>query len=104
MNEVDTSQDTINAEFYAAEHAIGTEPENTPESPTVDPIAEAEKEAEKAAQIAIAKEMIATTLRLSIGMFTHTTVDNTYTDEATQAYAVVIIKYFPGGLFGLLDR
>ncbi len=100
MNEVDTSQETINAEFEAAEQAIGIEPENTPEQPIIDPMAEAEKEA----QIAIAKEMIGTTLRLSIGLFANVSIDTKHTDEAAQAYAVLIIKYFPGGIFGVLDR
>ena len=100
MNEVDTSPETINDEFAAAEQAIGVEPEITEPQPTIDPMAEAEKEA----QIAIAQQMISTTLRLSIGMFANVTIDNKHTNEAAHAYAVLIIKYFPGGLFGLLDK
>lgn len=100
MNEVDTSIETINAEFDAAEQAIGVEPEAIPEQPIVDPTAEAEKEA----QIAIAQQMMSTTLRLSVGVMANVTVDNKHIDEAAQAYAVLIIKYFPGGIFGLLDK
>lgn len=100
MNDVDTSPDTIQAEFDAAEQAIGIEPDNTPEQPTVDPMADAEREA----QIAIAQQMISSTLRLSIGLFADVTLDNKYTEDAAHAYAVLIVKYFPGGLFGLLDR
>jgi len=101
MNEVDTSPETINAEFDAAAEAIGVEPESP--TPTPEQIA-AEQEVDQQAQIAIAKEMIGTTLRLSIGMFANVSVDNQHTDEAAQAYAVLIIKYFPGGIFGLLDK
>ncbi len=98
MNEVDTSTETINAEFEAAEQAIGIEPEAA--QPTIDPMAEAEQQA----QIAMAQQMIDTTLRLSIGMFANVSISKQQTDEASHAYAVLIIKYFPGGIFGLLDR
>ncbi len=98
MNEVDTSTETINAEFDAAEQAIGIQPESN------QPSINLEEEAEKEAQIAIAKEMIGATLRLSIGMFANVSIDNKHTDEAAHAYAVLIIKYFPGGIFGLLDQ
>ncbi len=100
MNEVDTSPQTINDEFTAAEAAIGIQPEPTEPQATIDPMAEAEREA----QIAIAQQMINTTLRLSIGMFANVTIEDKHTNEAAHAYAVLIVKYFPGGLFGLLDK
>jgi len=101
MNEVDTSPETINAEFDAAAEAIGVTPETTEPTPKE---LHAQQEIDQQAQIAIAKEMIGTTLRLSIGMFANVTLDTQHTDEAAQAYAVLIIKYFPGGIFGLLDK
>jgi len=99
-NHVDTSPETISAEFDAAEHAIGIEPEIVPVKPVIDPAAEAEREA----QITIAAQMMKTTLRLSIGVMANVTVDNKHIDEAAHAYAVLIIKYFPNGIFGLLDQ
>ena len=106
MNEVDTSQDTINAEFAAAEQAIGVDDEQGSSNAAGAGSAGAapENELEREAQIAIAKEMIGTTLKFSIGLFANVSLDNKVTDEAAQAYAVLIIKYFPGGIFGLLDR
>lgn len=106
MNQVDTSPETVNAEFEAAAEAIGVDDEQGSSnavgagSAGTAPMAEAEKEA----QIAIAQQMIATTLRLSIGMFSGVSIDNKHTNEAAHAYAVLIIKYFPGGIFGLLDK
>jgi len=99
-NQVDTSPETINAEFDAAEQAIGCEPEIVPLKPVIDPNVEAEREA----QITIAAQMMTTTLRLSIGVMANVTVDNKHIDEAAHAYAVLIIKYFPSGIFGLLDK
>jgi|GEM_PF-1395313 len=99
-NDVDTSTETINAEFDAAEQVIGITPDDEHTQPVIDPMIEAERDA----HIAIAKEMFATTLRLGISMMGNITLDNRHYDEAAQAYAVVIIKYFPGGLFSLLDK
>ncbi len=115
MNEVDTSQQTINDEFTAAEQAIGIEPEITDDEQGRSNVAGAGRagatqqtvindELEREAQIAIAQQMINTTLRLSIGMFANVTIEDKHTNEAAHAYAVLIIKYFPGGLFGLLDK
>ena len=87
MNEVDTSPQTINDEFAAAEEAIGVQPEPVEPQATIDPMAEAEREA----QIAIAQQMINTTLRLSIGMFANVTIEDKHTNEAAHAYAVLII-------------
>ena len=101
MNEVDTSQETINAEFDAAGDAIGIEPEQPTQSPQE---LAAQEEAEREAQIAITQQMIHTTLRLSLGMLVNVTLDNQHTEEAARAYAVLIVKYFPGGIFGLLDQ
>ena len=101
MNEVDTSQETINAEFDAAGDAIGIEPEQPIQSPQE---LAAQDEAEREAQIAIAQQMINTTLRLSLGMMVNVTLENQHTEDASRAYAVLIVKYFPGGIFGLLDR
>jgi len=101
MNEVDTSQDTINLEFTAASDAIGIEPEQPIQTPQE---VAAMEEAEREAQIAIAQQMINSTLRLSFGMMMDVTVDNQHTEEAAKAYAVLIVKYFPGGLFSLIDR
>lgn len=98
MNEVDTSQQTINDEFTAAEQAIGIEPEVPEQQAAIN------DELEREAQIAIAQQMINTTLRLSLGMFANVTIEDKHTNEAAHAYAVLIIKYFPGGLFGLLDK
>jgi len=99
-NQVDTSPETINAEFDAAEQVIGCEPETVVSQPVIDPMAEAEREA----QIAVAQQMMSTTLRLSIGVMANVSIDNQHIDEAAKAYAVLIIKYFPGGIFGLLDK
>ncbi len=101
MNEVDTSQETINAEFDAAGESIGIAPEQPIQTPQE--LSEME-EAEREAQITIAQQMINTTLRLSLGMMVNVTLDNQHTEEAARAYAVLIVKYFPGGIFGLLDR
>lgn len=100
-NLVDTSPETVNAEFDAAAEAIGVEKPSATEN-----LAEANTmmEAEREAQIAIAQQMIATSLRLSLGLFSNIEVEKKYTDEAAHTYAVLIIKYFPGGIFGLLDK
>jgi len=100
-NEVDTSTETINLEFDAASDAIGIVPEQ--------PVITAQEnqamlDAERESQIAIAQQMMNTTLRLTLGAMINVTLDNQHTEEASRAYAVLIVKYFPGGLFGLLDR
>ncbi|MBX2809766.1 MAG: hypothetical protein KTR20_14165 [Cellvibrionaceae bacterium] len=100
QNAVDTSQDTINAEFEAAAQAIGMEPDTPAHSPEND----AQLAAEREAQIAIAQQMIATSFRLSLGLFSGVEIEHKHTDDAAHAYAVLVIKYFPGGIFGLLDR
>ncbi len=100
-NEVDTSTDTINAEFDAAAEAIGVAPEQPMISAQE---SQAAIEAEREAQITIAQQMINSTLRLTFGAMMNITIDNQHTEEASRAYAVLIIKYFPGGIFGLLDR
>lgn len=100
-NEVDTSTDTINAEFDAASDAIGI----TPEQPVISAQEnQAMLEAERESQIAIAQQMINSTLRMAFGAMINITVDNQHTEEASRAYAILIVKYFPGGIFGLLDR
>ncbi len=101
MNEVDTSTETINAEFNAAGDAIGLTPEQPETSPQE---LAAMEEAEREAQITIAQQMINTSLRLGLGMFVSVSIDNQQTEEASRAYAVLIVKYFPGGIFGLLDK
>jgi len=102
-NEVDTSTETVNAEFDAAEMDIGPEEnlsEKEPLPPEPDPLAEAQK----AAEIAMATGVITTSLNLVVGMFSGVSVDEKLTHQAAESYAILIIKYFPGGLFSLLDR
>ncbi len=100
-NIVDTSPETVNAEFDAAEKEIGTEEQAQAESsPEQEPIDEAQQQAE----IAMAAGMIGTSLRFAIGTFSGVTVDEQVTNQAAESYAVLIIKYYPGGIFALLDR
>ncbi len=101
-NLVDTSMETVNAEFDAAEQEIGTEAqaEAAQAPPEPDPVDEAQRQAE----IAMATGMIATSMRFAIGSFADVTVDDTLTQQAAESYAVLIIKYYPGGIFGLLDK
>lgn len=105
QNEVDTSTETINAEFDAAATAIGVETEAEQEQEqALQASQDAMLEAEREAQILMAQQMINTSLRLTLNMFVGVSIDSKQTEEAAHAYAVVIIKYFPGGIFGLLDR
>ncbi len=101
-NVVDTSIETVNAEFDAAEMDIGTEEDLSqgPKQPEIDPMAEAQKEAE----IAMATGVISTSLRFAIGTFSGVSVNEDLTTQAAESYAILIIKYYPGGLFSLLDR
>ncbi len=99
-NIVDTSPETVNAEFDAAEKDIGTEQPETETSPEQVQIDEAQKQAE----IAMATGMINTSLRLALTSFTGVSVNEQVTNQAAESYAVLVIKYFPGGIFGLLDR
>ena len=98
-NVVDTSEETISAEFDAAEQEIGTE-ETTQETPQPDPMEEAQREAE----LAMASAMIANSLRFAVGSFSGVAVNDDLYQQTADAYAVLIIKYFPGGIFALLDR
>ncbi len=99
-NIVDTSPETVDAEFDAAEKDIGLEQPETETSPEQAQIDKAQKQAE----IAMATGMINTSLRLVLTSFTGVTVNEHVTNQAAESYAVLIIKYFPGGIFGLLDR
>lgn len=100
-NIVDTSTETINAEFDAAAETIGLDEQNTAQQETEQAALE---EAQQQAEIEIAKGMIATALRFSIGGLVNVEIaEQTYSDTA-EAYAVLIIKYFPGGIFALLDQ
>lgn len=99
MNVVDTSEHTINAEFDAAEKDIGTEaPTDAP--PETSPQEDAQKEAE----ILMATGVIATSLNLGLTMFSGVSVNKEVTQQAAESYAILITKYFQGGLFALLDR
>ena len=100
MNDVDTSTDTINAEFDAASDALGITEAQTEHAQ----MQAADHAAERDAQIAIAQQMIHTSLQMGLGLFANVTLDNQHTEQASQAYAVLLVKYFPGGIFGLLDR
>ena len=104
MNEVDTTQETIDLEFDAAAEAIGVVPDQPVEASQSPGELAAIQEAEQQAQIAIAQQMINTSLRMSLGLFMNISIDDQHTEEAAKAYAVLVIKYFPGGIFGLLDR
>ncbi len=99
-NIVDTSSETVNAEFDAAEKDIGTEEQQEKATPEQDAMEEAQRQAE----VAMAAGMIATSLRFAIGSFSGVTVDGKVYEQAAESYAVLIIKYFPGGIFSLLDR
>ncbi len=101
-NHVDTSPETVSAEFEAAEQAIGTDSPNTDQA--AEQVQQAQEEAQAQAEIAMATGMINTSLRLALTSFSGVSVNEQITQQAAESYAVLIIKYFPGGLFGLLDR
>jgi len=98
-NIVDTSPETVKTEFDAAEKDIGTEEEadGSQEQAQID-------EAQLQDEIAAATGMINTSLRLALTSFTGVAVNEQATNQAAESYAVLIIKYFPGGIFSLLDR
>jgi hypothetical protein len=101
-NIVDTSTETVNAEFDAVAETLGAD---QPETSQVDQAQQAAlEEAQQKVEIEMAAGMIATALRFSIsGLVSVDVAEQTYDDTAA-AYAVLIIKYFPGGIFSLLDR
>lgn len=101
-NIVDTSNETVNAEFDAAERDIGTD-EPTADNPS-QAAQEAIDEAQRQAEIAMATGMIATSLQFSIGSFMGVCIEDSHYTKAAESYAILIVKYFPGGIFGLLDR
>ncbi len=101
-NIVDTSQETIDAEFDAAEKDIGSEESLQEEQ--VSPEQVRAEEEQKQAEIAMATGMIATSLRFAIGAFSGVKIDDAIYTQAAESYAVLIIKYFPGGMFAFLDR
>lgn len=99
-NLVDTSLETVNMEFDAAERDIG--PENT--EPPTSPEQAAMDEAQQQAEIAMATGLINTSLSLGISTLSGVSVSESATQQASESYAVLILKYFPGGIFALLDR
>jgi len=102
-NIVDTSTETVNAEFDAAEQEIGTE--ESQELNNQGPPEQAKLEEEqKQAEIAIASGMIATSLRFTVGSFVEVSIDSNLYQQTAESYAVLIIKYFPGGMFAFLDK
>jgi len=101
-NIVDTSTETINAEFDAAEQEIGSEESLQNEQPSPEQ-AKLEEE-QKLAEIAMATGMIGTSLRFAVGSFVGVNVDESVYTQAAESYAVLIIKYFPGGMFAFLDK
>jgi len=101
-NVVDTSPETVNAEFDAAEKDIGTE--ESQESNQASPEQAKLEEEQKQAEIAMATGMIATSLRFAVGSFVGVTVDDAIYKQTAESYAVLIIKYFPGGMFAFLDH
>ena len=101
-NIVDTSDETINAEFDAAQAEIGTEEQA--QQDTITPEQAEADEAQKQAEIAMATGMIATSLRMVIGGVVKVSIDTDIYRQAAESYAVLIIKYYPGGMFAFLDR
>ena len=101
-NTVDTSTDTVNAEFDAAAEALGVD---QPDASTEDQNPQtALDEAQQQAELAMTTDMIATSLRFSIGGLVNVAIPEQAYQDTAQAYAVLIIKYFPGGIFALLER
>lgn len=91
-NIVDTSPETIETEFDEAAKALGMDDANTTQAETEQP------------ESVMAKSMIANALRFSVRGIVKVEIDEALYTETAEAYAVLIIKYFPGGLFALLDR
>ena len=102
-NIVDTSPETIDTEFDEAAKALGIEdPQTETQGEQVEP--SAVDEAQRLAEIEMAKGMIAGALRFSVAGLVKVEIDDKLYAETAEAYAVLIIKYFPGGLFALLDK
>ena len=102
-NIVDTSPETIDTEFDEAAKALGLEDTQTEtQGEQVEP--SAVDEAQRLAEIEMAKGMIAGALRFSVSGIVKVEIDDKLYAETAEAYAILIIKYFPGGLFALLDK
>lgn len=102
-NIVDTSPETIETEFDEAAKALGMDDANTTQAETEQPESVMD-EAQRQAEIEMAKSMIANALRFSVRGIVKVEIDEALYTETAEAYAVLIIRYFPGGLFALLDR
>ena len=103
-NLVDTSTETINMEFDAAEKAIGTEEAEQHAANQIPPEQAKAEEEQRQAEIAMATGMISTSLRFAIVTFSGVSVDDQHYTQAAESYTVLIIKYFPGGIFAFLDQ
>lgn len=107
-NVVDTSKETIDMEFDAAEREIGTVEDvaaaESVEQEKMEEAANAAQEAQRQAEVEMATGMISASLQFCIGGFTGVSVDEEHYKKAGEAYAVLIIKYYPGGIFAFLDR
>lgn len=52
----------------------------------------------------MATDMIGTSLHFAVGSCVGVSVDDSVYNQAAESYVVLIIKYFPGGMFAFLDR
>ncbi len=100
-NFIDTSEETVNAEFDEAAKELGID-EQQPENPEGD--SGAVDEMQRQAEIEIAKVMIGKALKFTVSGLVKVEVTADLYDETAEAYAVLIVKHFPGGLFAFLDK
>lgn len=100
-NFIDTSEETVNAEFDEAAKELGLE-EQQPETPEGN--SDAVDEMQLQAEIEIAKVMIGKALKFTVSGLVKVEIKADLYDETAEAYAVLIVKHFPGGLFAFLDK
>ncbi len=104
-NQIDNTPEIIDSEFTAAAEELGIEDVNQPEELTGNASSEPViDEAQQQAEIEAAKMVIASSLRFTVSGIVKVDIDDSHYDNTAEAYAVLIIKYFPGGLFALLDK
>lgn len=101
-NFIDTSEETVNAEFDEAAKELGLH-DLPPETPEDEP-GNAINEAQRQAEIEIAKVMIGKALKFTVSGLVNVEIQADLYNETAEAYAVLIVKYFPGGLFAFLDK
>lgn len=100
MNTVDTSEETIKAEFNALTEqlGIGDDTDTKSEKDTPDTGIPA------AAQIALGTEMIGGGLAMALNGFGGLGVEKSHCENFGRDLSVVICKHYPGGILAFLDR